>query len=392
MPDSPSHPSPPRVTWLVNAFENDAPTRLMAEVARAWTADTGTGGRFIALSRGGPLRNQLMAEGFDTAVAGMGGVADAGGLMRLWSLLRRDPPDLLHATLLRPVALGVPVARLAGVPCVVATCNGLHEWHEGGRVGNALAGPLYRRASRRVDVMVAVSAAVGSALVRNGVRAPATKVIHNGVDTALFTPDARSGRRRVLDELWGSDCPDDVVLVGAAGNLRHVKGYDVFIRAAAAVAREDERVRFVLWGDGPERGHLAQLAAVHQLRGRLAMPGRRCAMPEALAACDVFVQPSRREGFGLAAAEAMSCGVPVVASHVDGLPEVVGDGTTGYLVTPCDDRALARGLARLVSHPDLRASMAAAARARACAHFTLARMTRAYMDTYMSLSARRGRP
>ena len=392
MPDTTSTSRPPRVAWLVNAFEADAPTRLLADVARAWSAETGVRGHFIALSRGGPLRDVLSAEGFDTEVAGMGSLADVGGLMRLWALLRRHEPDLLHATLLRPVALGVPVARMAGVPAVVATCNGLHEWTEGGRVGNALAGPLYRSAARRVDVLVAVSRAVAAALRENAVRPPLMKVIHNGVDTALFSPEARAGRRHILDELWGSSCPDDVVLVGAAGNLRHVKGYDVLVHAAARVVRADDRIRFVLWGDGPERHHLAQLVAVHQLGDRLLMPGRRTDMAGALAACDVFVQPSRREGFGLAAAEAMACGVPVVASDVDGLSELVADGRTGHLVSAGDGRALARALTHLVARPDLLAAMAMAARERACGHYTLAMMTRAYMDTYMSLSGRRGRP
>ena len=181
-------------------------------------------------------------------------------------------------------------------------------------------------------------------------------VIPNALDTsAMAGATARDWR---AEAGW----PVDAVVLGFAGRLAHNKGADVLLDAVAQLCRQGVAVRLVLVGDGEERGSLqAQsrqlgLAAITHFAGRLP----RDAMYGAIKGFDVAVVPSREEGFGLSALEAMAAGVPVVASRVDALQEVVVDGATGLLCRADDPASLAEALARLMGDGALRQRMGAA--------------------------------
>jgi len=144
-------------------------------------------------------------------------------------------------------------------------------------------------------------------------------------------------------------------------------------------------MRFVLWGEGEERAALERDVQRLGLSSRFVLPGRAPSIAECLAGCDCFVQPSQSESFGLAAAEAMASGVPVVASAVGGLTEIIEDGRSGLLVPAGDSRALARTIEYLATHPVVRLSLAAAARERIVAHFSLPDMVSQYLQMYAVL-------
>ncbi|HSM61642.1 MAG TPA: glycosyltransferase family 4 protein [Longimicrobiales bacterium] len=234
---------------------------------------------------------------------------------------------------------------------------------------------VYELLTRRV---VAISPAVAVRLEAGGVPEDRVRTIWSAVDPARLAP-GRS-RAEVRDGLGAG--PDDLVAL-AMGSLVTRKGFDVLLHAAAACGRPD----LVLWiaGEGPERAGLERLAADLGVRARLL--GQREDVPELLAAADLVVMPSRREGLGVAALEAMAAGRPLIASRVGGLGEAVEHERSGLLVPPGDVAGLAGALDRLAADPELRARLGAGGEERVRRTFLAERMVGAYETLYREVLA-----
>ena len=201
-------------------------------------------------------------------------------------------------------------------------------------------------------------------------------VIPNGID-----PPPAAGRAEALDRLGlkGEDGP----IVGCVGSLSRHKGQAVLMHAMGQMAGGSRRPILVLIGDGPERLRLESEAATLQGRVRIHFTGERPDARSLLPAIDVLVVPSiEREGFGLAALEGMDAGLPVVASRLGGLPEVVEDGRTGLLVAAGDVRATALAIARLLASPEERRAMGTEGRKRVESRFRAASMARRVESVY----------
>ncbi|WNV73725.1 glycosyltransferase [Geodermatophilus sp. DSM 44513] len=287
-------------------------------------------------------------------------------LRQLWALdalrvvLRRRvrPVDVVHAHQGEDVAtllLARLAARRHGCPLVVTVhCSVGHTLRGRGvrtRLLRALGGAVERSALRAADAVVVLTARTAAALRGDGVPAARVATIPSGFDPALF---AAAGHADVLP---GAGRPR----IGYVGRLAPQKRAD---RLVEAFGRMREPATLVVVGDGPDRARVHALAAglprVH-LTGFV----EHTAVPAVLAALDVLVLPSDYEEMGSVLTEALASGLPVVASDVGGIPEVVRDGETGLLVPPGDVAALAAALDRLAADPVLRARLAAGARARA---------------------------
>jgi N-acetyl-alpha-D-glucosaminyl L-malate synthase BshA len=171
-------------------------------------------------------------------------------------------------------------------------------------------------------------------------------------------------------------------------NFRPLKRVEDVVRIFARVrAARPARLRLV--GDGPARPSALALAAALGVAADVEWLGEREDLPALLAGAAAFLLPSASESFGLAALEALACGVPVVASSVGGLPEVVADGEVGFLHGAGDLVAMAASVGRLVDDPALRARFGAAARARAEAHFPLEPAVDRYEAIYRRVLADR---
>jgi glycosyltransferase involved in cell wall biosynthesis len=169
-------------------------------------------------------------------------------------------------------------------------------------------------------------------------------------------------------------------VVGGLGRLHESKGWDVLCRAAPQVREAVPSAAFVVLGEGPERGNLERMADASGVR----FLGYRESAPSLIAGFDVLVVPSRFEAFGRVVAEAMHMGVPVVASEVGGLPEVVGD--CGLLVPPDRPDLLARQIVRLAESPTLTADLVSRGRKRAQELFELDEMIRGTTAAYASVT------
>lgn len=285
--------------------------------------------------------------------------------------LERARPHVVHANTLRSLPEAA-VARACGLPVVLQS----HEVPPPGPKTTA----TIRYAAGIADVLVGVSDAVSDLLRRHAGNTPVLTV-RNGVPapTAQARPDVAS------------------FTVGSVATVSRTKGTDVFLRAARLALEQRPQMRFEHVGaadlhrDAGLDEELAQLTSEIAPQGALAMLGYRPAA-EVVPRWDVFVCTSRSEAFPLATLEAMSWGVPVVATTVGGIPEQMDHLDTGILLRPDDPEAIATWLIRLHDEPDLRARLGEASAARVRREFTLERQAEGLHRAYLTALNRRFAP
>lgn len=200
------------------------------------------------------------------------------------------------------------------------------------------------------------------------------EVVHNFVDTEEFRPSTDDGLRRRL-------APNGEYVIMHVSNFRKVKNLPAVLDIFAAVLKIMP-TRLVLIGDGPEREATERKAQELGIIEQVVFMGDQEFVADILPCADVFVLPSQHESFGLAALEAMSCGVPVVGSNIGGLPEVIVDGETGYLCDPNDVDCMTGLVLGLSRAEDLRRSMGEQARRRVETHFGRDRIVQRYVELY----------
>ncbi len=301
----------------------------------------------------------------------------------LWRQLRELRPALVHTRNLATLEAQIP-AYLLGVPCRVHGEHGrdVFDLHGANRAYNRLR-KLIRPVIQRY---IAVSHDLEEWLQRTvGVPRRRISQIYNGVDTERFRP--RAGERPVLQGL--ASVSDDTIVIGAVGRMAQVKDQmtliKVFLSLLQTAPAVRERLRLAIIGDGPLRDQA--LAALHEAGAASCawLPGDRSDVPNLLQAMDIFVLPSLGEGISNTLLEAMSCGLPVVATRVGGNPELVDEGVTGRLVPAGDAEAMAAALRDYIHDPGQRAAHGAAARRRVEQRFSLAAMVDAYQGVYDGL-------
>lgn len=205
-----------------------------------------------------------------------------------------------------------------------------------------------------------------------GVNPSQLSCILNGVDTTVFQPRGAAGIPGVTTVRERLGLADDVPLVGFVGRLSPEKGPEVFLRAALQLRERCPAAHFVVLGDGPMRPMAAEFIERHALQDRLHLAGLLEHVQDHLRALDVVVSTSHSEAMPLALMEAMASGVPVVATRVGGVPDMVVHGQTGYLCGPADPAGIVYHVAHLLEHPGERRALGAAARQRAVKEMSLA--------------------
>jgi len=304
---------------------------------------------------------------------------------RLVELLKERRIGLVHAHLYHANVLGRYAARKAGLGGVIGTIHIPEKrfmpwrfWHEKYSLGPR-------------DVEVCVSAAVKRFMLeRGGLPEARLRVIHNGVDLSRFKEDVdRAAAARELRSNLG--LPTDALVALAAGRLEPQKDYPLLLKAWERLIYRSEprlsRAHLLIAGEGTARPKLEARLKQGALTSRVRLLGYRDDIPALLAGADLFVQAAAYEGFGLAVAEAMAASLPVVATAVDSVPEVIGDAGAGVLVPHGDAGKLAEGLAEvLLKGEDDRRHMAKLGRLRVEEHFTLPKMLAAYDALYQEMS------
>ncbi len=370
----------PRVLTLLVGYGVGGAEQLILDTAPRLRAQ-GFDLRSAALKGPGPLLAELEAAGVPSVALGARHRGDLAVVLRLAALLRRERIDLLHSHLFLANLAGRIAGRLAGVPVILSHQHDTDVWM---RPHHRL---LERWSVRLADRVITCSEAVRVWEIET-IGLPPDKVttLRNAIVPPAEPGDAD---RRAVRQALGI-APDEVV-VGTLGRLHEPKkGLSVFIDAAAAVLARVPRARFVLAGDGPSRAELEARAARAGLGDRLLFAGARRDVTRLLSAYDLFVQPSRWEGFGLTLVEAMAVGLPVVATDVGGIPEIVRHGRDGVLVPAGDAAALALAIADLLDDPARRSAFAAEGRHRAHTEFHIDRLVAETAALYRDALARRG--
>ncbi|OHB81887.1 MAG: hypothetical protein A2W31_15620 [Planctomycetes bacterium RBG_16_64_10] len=265
---------------------------------------------------------------------------DGRVLPRLVQLLRRRRIDILITVGAGDKMFwGRLAARLAGVPVVLCAVHSTGWPDRIGRLNRLLTG--------LTDGFIAVADAHGRYLVEcEGFPAPKVHVIRNGVDTQGFARRSDKASYRAALGL-----PPRAPVVGIVAALRPEKNHALFLRGAGRVLRRIPTAQFVVVGDGPQRTELARLAAQLGIDRSVHFLGTRTDIPDLLAALDVFAITSDAEANPVSILEAMSAGLPVVATQVGSVSESVGDGKTGYLVPAGAEEPLAARLIELLAAP-----------------------------------------
>ena len=274
---------------------------------------------------------------------------DVKAVIRLYQMIHRDRPHIVHTHTAKAGFLGRIAARLAGVPVVVHTFHGhvLHGYY--GPAKNSILRRVEQSLAWFTDRIVTVSERVKSELVAYGVAAAEKiTVIPLGFDLDPFL-HSRTQRGEFRQEMG---LTEDTKLVGIVGRIFPIKNHGLFLESAARISAQETTVRFVIVGDGVLRPELERQARNLGIADRVLFTGWRHDLPRINADLDVLVVSSDNEGTPVSAIEAMAAGCPVVATRVGGLPDLIDDQRTGRLVLPRDAKALASAVLDLLRSPE----------------------------------------
>lgn len=301
-----------------------------------------------------------------------------GALRELTDLLRRSQADILCCNGYKANLLGWLATRRLGIPVVSVS----HGWTaESFRV--RLYDALDRRVVRRMDRVVSVSEGQAKKVRRAGVATSKTTVIRNAIFAERYS-DPDPAYRDGLTSLFPTN---RTFIIGAAGRLSPEKGFEILIDAAAKVVPENPQIGFVIFGDGVLRESLAARIKKRGLDDSVVLGGFRTDLERYVPHFDLFALSSFTEGLPVAVLEAFAGGVPVVATRVGGVPEVVEHGVNGFCVEPgCPDE-LAHGILDALSDDARRRTMGQNGRKRVVEEFSFDVMAKQYQRLFEDLVA-----
>jgi len=366
---------PPKVCQLIKGLGRGGAEGLLPQVIRS-----GADGCEHSVGYFLPWKDALVG---DLAAAGVPvccfpARSPAGMLLRVPAIarwLRREGADILHCHLPLAGVVGRLAAQLAGVPVVYTEHNLQERYH-----------PWTRRANlatwRLQAAVVAVSGDVATSIGRHAHPGVPVRVVLNGIEPPPPPDPGAVARARAA-----CGATDGAPLAGTVAVLRAQKRLDLWIEAAGAILDAVPEARFVIVGDGPLRGELEARAAAGRTAGRVHFAGLQEDVAPWLAAMDLYLMSSQFEGLPLALLEAMSAGLPVVATRVGGIGEVVDDGVSGRLVEFGDPDALGRTAVELLRDPGAGERLGERGRQEVAERFGVARMARELGAVYRDVLA-----
>ncbi len=326
-----------------------------------------------ALKGDGVIAEELRSRGVRVVILGGKGKLDVRVLLRLWRLVRRERPDIIHAFLFWANLAGRVVGRLLRVKIRLSSYHDVavrRIWHRA--IPDRLTMPW-------THAIVCCSEAVcRSVRAQLGGEEKKYVAIPFGVDADRHV-GAGSLKRRDLG------LREELAVLGTVCRLMEPKkGLRVLLEAVAQLRKQSAApgCQLLIVGDGPAYGSLRERAERMGLAPWVVFAGMRRDIPSLLPLMDVFVLPSLYEGFGIAILEAMASGRPVVATAVGGIPEVVVHGETGLLVPPGDPVALADALHELLTHPERARALGARGQERAREKFHIETIVRQHEALY----------
>lgn len=321
------------------------------------------------------LRDEAERQGITTHVISCKGQIDLSVVPRIRALLAQTGASVVHA---HGYKADIYAWRALGRKRRVGLISTCHTWYDND-IAVRLYGAFDRWVLRSFDAVVAVSEQVQGRLLGAGVSAEKVHIIQNGIDVRRFAASAERRAERL---------PEARLRVGLVGRLAPEKGVDIFLQSAADVLRAGVAADFEVAGDGPNVGELEQLIAQLGMGGHVRLLGRCEDMAGFFGSLDLLVSASRQEGLPIALLEGMASRLPIVATAVGAVPNVVRDGVTGMLVPPERADLLAAAMKSVLCDAGLRHRLSESAYALVATEYSADRMAADYLRLYESVVVR----
>ena len=302
-------------------------------------------------------------------------------LWRLYWLMRNERVSIVHSSLFHADLIARLVGRMALVPLIIT-------WRHNISLGSWSRDFLYNHTINMTDHIIAVSEQIRQAELTGGRTSPEkVSMIHNGIDTNLYQRSSDHAREQIRAEL---NVPNRAFLIGSIGRLHPQKGFSILLEAFALIQHQIPLARLLIVGDGDLREDLFTLSISLGIKNRTVFTGNLIDIPNILQAMDVFILTSLWEGIPLAILEAMAAKLPVIATSVGGIPEIIRDGENGILVPSENPQAIAEAISRYYYDPDLRKKLALAGHQRVRNDFSIESLIKQMQNLYERLLSEKG--
>lgn len=299
------------------------------------------------------VAQQIRALGVEVIDLGMTRPYRFDALWRLFRLLRQERPSILHCWLYHADIIGRVIGRAAAVPHIITSRRDVYI---GGRQRDWL-----KRLTAFLDhkTIAVCDAARQVEIEQAGGHPDKVVTIYNGLDIPQFEAELARDPTRFRQELG---VPDNAFLIGVVARLHPQKGHKYLLQALQTLRSQFPQIYCLIAGGGSLRSELETAVTDLNLSASVQFIGNRQDVAAILSVCDLFVLPSLWEGFPNVILEAMAAGTPIVATTVDGVPELIENGETGLLAPPADSQALAQAIAQMIQNQGKAAAMAQGAR------------------------------
>ena len=326
---------------------------------------------------GSPLHHKASEADLPVLPLKIASEADALSILRLSIAMKRKKCCLAHFHDAHSVAVGSAAASLAKVPIRVISR----------RVDFPLKKNVFsrRKYTKNVDAIIAISEGIKNVLVEGGIDAQCIRVIPDGIDFAPF--EDKTSKDYLRQEL--SFSPDDF-LVGIVAHLADHKGHKYLIQASQYLREQAPKIKIIIVGEGPLRLELNKQAKEIHVEDIVFFMGFREDVPQILNSLDMFVLSSYLEGMGSSLLDAMACRLPIVATRVGGIPEVVKHGKTGLLVSPRSPKSLAKAILKLYQDRELAHRLGQKGYEEVHLKFSAESMALKSIDLYEELAKKKG--
>lgn len=302
------------------------------------------------------------------------GDLDVKFIRRLKTIIEQEQADLVHLHSRRGCDIfGGIASRMAGVPVILTR-----------RVDNPESRLVTGIKYRLYDQVVTISQAISCVLAREGVPTEKITCVSSAVDCIQFTPGSD---RAWFQQEFGFTERD--IVIGIVAQLIERKGHRFLLAALPQLFNKHPHLKVLFFGRGPLQESLQQQIDAAGWQERVCLPGFRHDMHRVMPNLDLLVHPAEMEGLGVSLLQAAASGVPIVASSVGGIPEIVHHGVTGLLVTPADAEALESAVDQMLAQPERAEKMAAAARQLVEVTFSVPAMVQGNLAIYQRLLARK---
>ncbi|MHB1287245.1 MAG: glycosyltransferase [Leptospirales bacterium] len=356
--------APVRVLYFIdNLRAGGGSQRYIYELVRI-ARKIGIAPHICTLEEGGDYYTEILHSGvptFSLSLPRINSPRAIGKLVTLVRWIRHQRIQVIHTFQTNPNVFGTLAGRLAGIKVITSRRDLGNFGMRGSKSLTIFEEKVINPLAHRI---MANSKAVFDATHRQeGISTEKMVLIRNGIDAGRFRPDP--------DRKWRTSLgiPENALVFGTVSGLRKIKAVDLLLQAFRSVRERVPEAFLIVAGDGPEASDLHTMAQRLKIMDSLKFLGRRLDVETILPAFDVFVMSSLSEGFPNAVLEAMACGVPVIATSVGGIRELVIPEETGRLVPPNNIKELVEAMVRIAENPSVRAEFSLNARQYVEKHF-----------------------